>query len=88
MTWTFLTNHGQVLLAIARDPRQTMRQVAAAVGITERAAHAIVKELEEDGYLQRTRLGRSNVYAIHADRPLRHPLSRNRVVADLLELLG
>lgn len=87
MTWTFLTNHGLVLLAISRHPDQPMRQLAAAVGITERTCHAIVKELEELGYVTRRRVGRSNAYAIAGDRPLRHELTEHRNVGELLSLL-
>jgi DNA-binding Lrp family transcriptional regulator len=88
MTWTFLTNHGLVLLAISRRPDQPMRQMAASVGITERTCHAIVKELEEQGYLTRTRAGRSNVYVIASDRPMRHGLTKDHAIGELLKLLG
>lgn len=66
-----MTNHTQVLLCIARDPSVRLRDVAASVGITERAAQSIVTELAEDGYLSRSRIGRRNHYRIHVDAALR-----------------
>jgi DNA-binding Lrp family transcriptional regulator len=85
--WTFLTNHAHVLLSIARDPEIRLRDLAAAVGITERAAHRIVVELEEGGYISRERTGRRNHYELHTDVPLRHPIERHRTVAALIALL-
>lgn len=86
--WTFLTNHAHVLLCIASDPEIRLRDVAASVGITERAAQRIVMELEETGYLERERVGRRNRYRLHADQPLRHPMDRNHWVSELLTLLS
>jgi DNA-binding Lrp family transcriptional regulator len=85
--WTFLTNHGHVLVCLARDPNTRLRDIAAQVGITERAVQRIVGELEEAGYVERTRVGRRNTYVLHDDLPLRHPLEQHRVVATLLDVL-
>lgn len=85
--WTFLTNHAHVLLSIARAPEQSLREVALAVGITERATQTIVADLEAGGYLERRRVGRRNVYALHTELPLRHPLERAHAVGELLEVL-
>jgi DNA-binding IclR family transcriptional regulator len=86
--WTFLTNHALVLLCLAVDPGQRLRDVAAAVGITERAVQRIVTDLEAAGYLTRERVGRRNRYRLDADLPMRHPAQRHRQVRDLLGLLG
>ena len=43
--WSFLTNHGRVLLCIAHDPGVRLRDIAASVGITERSAYGIVTDL-------------------------------------------
>lgn len=83
-TWTFLSNHGHVLLAIADDPDVRMRDIAARVGITERAAQLIVADLEEAGYLTHTRVGRRNSYQLAQGRPFRHPAEAGRVVDDLI----
>ena len=86
-SWDFLTNHAHVLICIASDPGARLREIAAAVGITERAAHRIVSELVEEGYVLREREGRRNRYEIVPKLPLRHPLVRQRKVGDLLAVL-
>ena len=85
--WNFLSNHAHVLLCIAQEPEIRLRDVAARVGITERAVQRIVAELEEGGYLSRAREGRRNRYEIHADRPLRHAVEAHRNVSALLDLI-
>ncbi|WP_436837542.1 helix-turn-helix transcriptional regulator [Micromonospora rifamycinica] len=84
--WTFLTNHGHVLLAIARNPTARLRDVAEEVGVTERAAQAIVTDLESGGYLRRTRVGRRNEYTIDPSGHFRHPAEADRQVGALLAL--
>ena len=63
-SWGFLTNHAHVLIQIARDPRSTVREIAMAAGITERATHSVLSDLREDGIVHATRDGRRNVYSI------------------------
>ena len=72
-TWGFLTNHAHVLIHIARDPRATVREIALAVGITERAAHAVVKDLREASIVIARRCGRQNVYSVDAAALAKHP---------------
>jgi hypothetical protein len=85
--WTFLTNHGQVLVSIARDPGIRLREIGERVGITERAAHRIVVELADAGYLARERNGRRNRYTINAHLPLPDPVAREQNVGELLAIL-
>jgi DNA-binding Lrp family transcriptional regulator len=85
--WTFFTNHAHVLVCLARDPEARLRDVAADVGITERAAQRIVADLVEAGYLERTKEGRRNRYSLHTELPLRHPLERDHAVGDVLAVL-
>jgi DNA-binding transcriptional ArsR family regulator len=85
--WDFLTNHAHVLICVADDPGIRLRDIAAAVGITERAAHRILSELVEEGYVVRERQGRRNRYEVKPDLPLRHPLVDGREVGDLLKIL-
>jgi len=85
--WTFLTNHAHVLLCIAADPQMRLRDVAARVGITERAAQRIVADLAADGYLTRTRVGRRNQYEVHGELPFRHPIEQGNDISGLLKLL-
>lgn len=86
--WTFLTNHGHVLLCIAADPEIRLLDVATSVGITERSAQRIVADLIEEGYLLQTRVGRRNQYEVRTDLPLRHPLEKDNPVGTLLQLLS
>jgi len=86
--WTFLSNHTHVLVCLASDGHQTLREVAAKVGVTERAVQRIVAELEEAGVVRRTRDGRRNTYAIDAQVPLRHPLESHCRIGDLLDLVN
>ncbi len=87
-SWSFLTNHAQVLLCIAHDSGIRLREIGEAVGITERAAHRIVTELAAAGYISRRRTGRRNQYTIQSHLPLPDPLARERKVGDLLAILG
>lgn len=86
-SWTFFTNHGHVLFCLARNPQETLREVAIKVGITERAVQRIVGELEEAGVLTRRRAGRRNHYTIDPDIRLRHPIEGKCRVADLIEVV-
>jgi predicted ArsR family transcriptional regulator len=86
--WTFLTNHAHVLFCLSRDPELRMREVADAVGVTERAVQRIVADLEEAGYLRREKTGRRNHYELQAEQPLRHPIEQHCLVSELLEVLG
>lgn len=85
--WNFFTNHAHVLICLARNPAQPLREVALAVGITERAVQRIVSELEGAGYLQRERVGRQNHYMIHTEGRLRHPLEAHRSIGDLMDVV-
>jgi DNA-binding MarR family transcriptional regulator len=85
--WDFLTNHAHVLTCVAEDPGIRLRDIAAAVGITERAAHRILSELVDEGYVLREREGRRNRYEVVPELPLRHPLVQEREVGDLLQVL-
>lgn len=82
--WTFLTNHAHVLVCIAQDHEIRIAEIARRVGIGERAVHTIVGDLEAAGYVTRRREGTHNVYEVHLDRPLRHPLEARHRVADVL----
>ena len=86
--WTFLSNHGHVLICIAGDPDIRMREVADRVGITERAVQRIVAELEDANVISRARDGRRNHYEVHRDSKLRHPVESHRTVGELLEMVG
>lgn len=82
--WALLTNHGAVLLYVAEHADATVRQVGDGVGITERAAARILRDLREAGYLHATRVGRRNSYEIDRSQPLRHRAAGTARVSDLL----
>ncbi len=85
--WTFLSNHAHVLILLAREGDLRMRDLAAQVGITERAVQRIVAELVEGGFLVVAKDGRRNTYTVQGDKPLRHPVESHRAVRDLLRLV-
>ena len=85
--WSFITNHGRVIAAIAMGLGVTAREIGNAAGITERAAHRIINELEKDGYVAKGRIGRRNSYRIHPDVPLKDEVT-NATVGELLIVLG
>jgi DNA-binding transcriptional ArsR family regulator len=86
-SWTFITNHAQVLLAVARDPGATVAELASAAEITERSTYRILADLQEAGYVHRRKLGRKNAYEINRTMPLRDPTIENERVRDLLSLV-
>lgn len=85
--WTFLTNHAHVLLVVRHEPTSRLQDIARAVGVTPRAVQLILADLEEAGYVSRTKVGRRNEYVVLGG-PLRHPLEQGRAVEDLLGALG
>ncbi len=87
-SWAFLTNHAQVLLCIAHDPGVRLRDIAARVRITERAAYGIVTDLTEAGYIAKHKDGRRNRYQIQAHLPLPEPGSRERTIGEVLTVLA
>ena len=86
--WSFLTNHGRVLLCIAGDPGVRLRDIAARVGITERSAYGIVTDLAAAGYAVKQKDGRRNRYQIQAHMPLPEPTSRQLAIGEVLALLA
>lgn len=86
--WSFLTNHGRALLFIARDPNARLRDLAAAIEVTERTAYGIVADLTEAGYVVKEKDGRRNRYHIQDHVPLRDAIVRERTIGEMLELLG
>jgi len=85
-TWTFLTNHAHVLVVVAADPDARLREIAARVGITERAAQLIVGDLEAGGYLSKQRIGRRNRYEVHTGGRFRHPAESAASVDSLVAI--
>ncbi len=86
-SWTFLSNHAHVLLAISQDPQARQKDIAYAVGITIGAVQRIIHELEDAGYVKSEKVGRRNQYSVILDIPLRHPLESHHTVGDLISSL-
>jgi hypothetical protein len=85
--WSFLTNHARALLCIAHDPGVRLREIAAALQITERGAFGIVRDLVDAGYVVKERDGRRNRYQVQRHLPLPDPVSHTRTVGEVLALL-
>ena len=86
--WTLLTNHGRILLIIARDRELRIRDVALAAGVTERRAQSIIVDLEQAGYISKKREGRRNVYSVNRKRPFRHQAESGHKVGELIDLFA
>ena len=82
-----MTNHAHVLECVATNPAARLRDIAATVGVTERTAAQIVSDLEQAGYLTKTRVGRNNRYEVHDGLPLRHTKHRHHTVGELIRFL-
>ena len=85
--WTFITNHGLILSYIFHNPTSTAREIANYVGVTERTTHRIISELKSEGYVVRRKSGRSNVYRVDPNLPLRHHTKEDIMVSELIEAL-
>jgi len=87
VTWSFFTNHARVLICISRDPGLRLRDLAAALDITERSAYGIVSDLVEGGYVIKEKDGRRNRYRVEAQLPLPEPVTRERTIGEVLGVL-
>ncbi len=85
--WTFFSNHGHILVALADDPNARLRDLAERVGITERAVQRLLGEMEEADVITRRRTGRRNTYAINRDFRLRHPIEEHCTAGDLIDMV-
>jgi DNA-binding transcriptional regulator YhcF (GntR family) len=86
--WTFITNHGLVLLFVSGNPQCTTREMASTIKVTERTIHRVLIDLEKEGYITRQRTGKGNIYHINTEHGLKHELTRDLAVGDLLDLLA
>lgn len=86
--WTFLTHHAHALIVLSANSDETIDNLAVLCGVTSRSMVSILKDLEDGGYLVKTRVGRNNRYSINTAAPLRHPTSAHHTVGDLIESLG
>ena len=85
--WTFFSNYAHIYFLLALEENLTVREISQRVGITERSALAIIHDLEEDKYINRTKAGRNNIYKIIPNKSLKHPLESKVRLKDIVELI-
>ena len=86
--WNFITIHGLVLLYISRNQQCTMKEMAAAINVTERTIKRVLEDLDTAGHITWQRTGKGNIYEMNSTKRLKHELTRDVMVGDLLKLLG
>jgi DNA-binding MarR family transcriptional regulator len=86
--WTFLSHQAHVLILLAKNPEETIDNLALQTGITSRSVASVLKDLSDAGYLTKTRVGRKNHYKINLKGQLRHPTSAHHTVGELIKALG
>ena len=86
--WTFLSNHGHVLIHLSRFPDSRVRDISNTVGITERSTQAILSDLEDAGYVTITRVGRRNSYKVNSGAKFRHPSEASKPISALLKIFS
>jgi DNA-binding MarR family transcriptional regulator len=86
--WTFLSNHGHVLIYLAREPEARIRDIAESVGITERRIQGIITDLEAAGYIEIERIGRRNTYTVKKNLRFRHPSESHRSIGSLIKIFS
>ena len=86
LNWTFLSNHGHVLVHLSRYPDSLVREIAEAVGITERSTQAILADLQDAGYVKIIKKGRRNTYKVNTNRKFRHPSEATESIGSLLDI--
>ena len=87
-SWTLLSHHAHVLIALDRDPDYTIDQLAQILGVTSRSVVNLINDLVEGGYVSKTKDGRNNHYEINKKAPLRHATSQGKTVGQLIAALG
>lgn len=86
--WTFLSNHGHILIHLNNSPDSRVKEIAVAVGITERSALSILSDLEDGGYISVERVGRRNHYRVNPHKNFRHPLEARKPISSLLKIFS
>ena len=85
--WNLFTNHGLVLIKVAKNPDMTAREISTDIGLTERTTHKIIVDLEEAGYITRVKVGRQNKYRVHPTVPIKDEVTETSL-GELLATLG
>ncbi len=85
--WNFLSNYGLVLTHLFQNPRATLREIARGTDLTERAVYQIVRELEVNGFIQKRRVGRPNIYTVVESQLFSFPVYQGLNVAQMITAL-
>jgi DNA-binding Lrp family transcriptional regulator len=85
--WNFLSNYGLVLTHLFQNPNATLREIARGTDLTERAVYQIVRELEENGFIEKTRIGRRNSYTVNEATLFSFPVYRDLNIAQMITAL-
>ena len=86
--WTFLSNHGHVLIYLARNPEARVREIADAIGITERSALGIISDLDGEGYISVDKVGRRNKYRVNSKLKFRHSMESHKSIGALIKIFS
>jgi len=88
LEWAFLTNHSLVLSLISKHPRITGLELSREIGVTERTIRRIIVDLENAGYITKSKEGRCLRYRINPELSLRYESHKEIAIGNLLEILG
>ena len=86
MSWTFLSNHGHVVVQLAKNPDITLAELARVIGVTERHISSVLNDLKEAGYIEVIKEGRKNSYRVLVEMPLRHTAESHKPLQDVLNV--
>jgi DNA-binding Lrp family transcriptional regulator len=85
--WNFLSNYGLVLTHLVQNPRATLREIARGTDLTERAVYQIVRDLEENGFIQKRREGRRNIDTVNEGALFSFPVYQQLNIAQMITAL-
>jgi predicted ArsR family transcriptional regulator len=85
--WLFLTAHTHVLLYVAAHSEASAREIAEAVGITERHTHRVLVDLCAEGFLDKERRGARNLYRVRRRARFKHPRLAGVEIGTLLDAI-
>ena len=85
--WNFLSNYGLVLTHLVQNPRATLREIARGTDLTERAVYQIVRDLEVNGFIQKRREGRRNIYTVNEGALFSFPVYQQLNIAQMITAL-
>jgi len=87
--WSFVSNHGKIFAYIYKHPANTTPVISQDTGLSIRAVQKIIDDLENDGYLDRRKIGRCNHYIIHPERQVRPRMELDHTIGEImLTLIG